>query len=273
MVRNIKTVRAAQGLHVIGKLGPDFEWAVCHPAHTISFSSLAYTRCLSVCLSLSLSHTHTHKCGNSFLPTLWDIFCLHLHKVSCFSSQISTVWKVGERRFSEFRPFVITHFNALVSGFRDCIGRIGMRPLGWRVGFSHQCYYSRSRSVSLIEVGLHCALCQGAVIQSFNVLCAHNNSSCFMKCEISWHFMRFEGISCFYCRYFMNSWNQVGVWRWKWIPMCMIPVFVIGFCRSSSRTSRFLSLDADSPLVCCIEEYQHLVSIRIARWTFACRPE
>ena len=38
-----------------------------------------------------------------------------------------------------------------------------------------------------------------------------------------------------------------------------------GFCRSTSRTSRFLSLDADSPLVYCVEEYQHLVSIRIAR--------
>jgi len=57
MLRNIKTVDAAQGLHVIGKLGPDFDWAVCHPAHTISFSSLAYTRCLT--------HTHTH--------TLWNV--------------------------------------------------------------------------------------------------------------------------------------------------------------------------------------------------------
>jgi len=38
-----------------------------------------------------------------------------------------------------------------------------------------------------------------------------------------------------------------------------------GFCRSTSRTSRFLSLDADSPLVYCVKVYHHLVSIRIAR--------
>jgi hypothetical protein len=38
-----------------------------------------------------------------------------------------------------------------------------------------------------------------------------------------------------------------------------------GFCRSTSRTSRFLSLDADSPLLYCVGEYQHFVSIRIAR--------
>ena len=86
-----------------------------------------------------------------------------------------------------------------------------MRPRGWRVGFSHHCYRAQSSSVALSDVGLFCALCQGAVLQSFNVLCAQKNSSYFMKDKCSLHFMRFEGISCFYCLYFMNSRNQVGV--------------------------------------------------------------
>jgi hypothetical protein len=60
--------------------------------------------------------------------------------------------------------------------FRDFIGRIGMRPGGWRVDFSDQCYYAQSNSVSFSEVGLFCALCQGAVLQSFTVLCAQKNS-------------------------------------------------------------------------------------------------
>ena len=46
-----------------------------------------------------------------------------------------------------------------------------------------------------------------------------------------------------------------------------------GVCRSTSRTSGFLSLHSDSPLVYCVEEYQHFVSIWVARLTFACRPK
>jgi len=124
---------------------------------------------------------------------------------------------------------VITHFNAIVSEFRDFIGPISMRPRGWQVDFSHQCCYAQSSTISLSEVGLFCALCQSAVLQSFNVLCAQKNSSCFMKYKSCLHLMRFEGVSCFYCCCFMNSSNQVGVWRRKWIPIFVIPVFVMGF--------------------------------------------
>ena len=46
-----------------------------------------------------------------------------------------------------------------------------------------------------------------------------------------------------------------------------------GFCRSKSRTSRFLSLDADSPLVYCVDDYQHYISIRMARLTVASQPK
>ena len=69
----------------------------------------------------------------------------------------------------------------------------------------------QSSSVLLSEVGLFCAICEEAVLLSLNGLCAQENSSYLTKDEVPLHFMRFKVISCFCCRFFMNSWNQVGV--------------------------------------------------------------
>lgn len=87
-----------------------------------------------------------------------------------------------ERRFSWFRPFMITNFNANLLNFRDWFRLIGIRRRGWRVGVSTSLKFGRLLLFQSLYFNKRCwfllcsqneALCHSFILclQSVTVFC------------------------------------------------------------------------------------------------------
>lgn len=137
---------------------------------------------------------------------------------------------------SEFRHFLINHFNTSVSTSRDCFQGIGMRPRGRWFHFPHYpatAHFTR-RSVKLC-IWLRKVHCFHAYVTTLIEWCAYTIT------KINVHVLWASWGYCiyFYCEDFVSSCNQTGILYWQLFPMLVIATFVgaVG--------------DALPPTVCC----------------------
>ena len=128
---------------------------------------------------------------------------------------------VRQPRYSRLRPFVITHFNAVVSNFRDCFRQVWMSRRNWRLcsflllRSSLSAQPSFVRRLSFSKAGCCRASCCDTLSQSFYVFYGSKNVCVWLKI-----WMLFEVLLSHY-RCFVSSWNETGVeienvFRYAW---------------------------------------------------------
>lgn len=136
---------------------------------------------------------------------------------------------VYEHHCLELWPFVITHFNNIVSTFCDWFLWTGISPCSWQVSFPHSAAILQTTVTSLKFCEIDClhSLQNETLFQSLNY-CVLSKHVCLHLRITFVLIVLVEVILYFYFRLFKSSLSQIGIFQWKWILIFMPVLSVPG---------------------------------------------
>lgn len=134
---------------------------------------------------------------------------------------MSKMCHVFEPEFLRSWPFAFTHFSTIVATFCG-LWQIGVRPHASQIGFL------QSPGIVQISCMLSFMKC-GLLLSSFmECYLAMSYLTYFIFKKISClYFLHFGGYFMFCYRYFVSSWNQIGILHWKWVLISVMVLLVL----------------------------------------------